>query len=101
MISRSVERSKTYGSGSSAEAFPDRESSIVLRDDSLRKHPLMRWSPGVSLRSTARLSSDFSLREKSRQLSVRSCRGAWKGARVAREDAGELPLNVTNLRILP
>ena len=29
------------------------------------------------------------------QLSSRSCRGAWKGARVAWVDAGELPLAPT------
>ena len=59
-------------------------------------------SPGVSLRSTARLNLDFSLRENSfSEIVSRSCRGAWEGARDARASAGELPLNVTNLRILP
>ena len=55
--------------------------------------------PGVSLRSTARLNLDFSLREKSCQRVAVGAAGRAPALRVV--DPGELPLNITNLRILP
>ena len=92
MFSRGVERSETPGNKCKIRCF--RRNHLVARMMIPCRETI--WGrargPGVSLRSTTRLSLDFSLREKSSSLSARSC----KGARVARAGAGELPLNVTN-----
>ncbi len=50
--SRGVERSETPGMVALPLNVSRRESSIALRDDSLRKHPISVRLPSVSLRST-------------------------------------------------
>ena len=86
--------------------FPDRESSILHRGDSGGNIRLYSLSVGIATLNR-RLNLDYplsgiELADDSFKRVARSCRGAWEGARDARVDPGELPLNITNdLRILP
>ena len=59
------------------------------------------FSVGIAMLNR-RLNLDFFPQGKGFcHIVTRSRRGAWKGGRDARAGAVELPLNVTNLRILP
>ncbi len=94
-LAGSVERSETPGNRCKVRCFRRNHLGARMMIPCRETIGGRSRSPGVSLRSTARLSSDFSLREKSRQLSegscqlsTRSCRDAWKDARVAWVDGG-------------
>ena len=95
MFSRGVERSETPGNKCKIRCF--RRNHLVARMMIPCRETI--WgrarSPGVSLRSTTRLSLDFSLREKSSSLSARAVGAPGRAPALQGWDTGELPLAPT------